>query len=68
MVLVDKNPFSFLRNPNNAIPVNSIYDNAQDETLPDVQELLGELDLEGDVRPILKKSLNWRRTLPRFPH
>jgi len=54
-VLVDNNPLSFLANPNNGILVSSFYNDANDDTLATVWELLQALDNEQDVRPRLSQ-------------
>jgi len=54
VVLIDNNPLSFLANPSNGILVSSFYDDATDDTLPAVWELLEELETLDDVRPALQ--------------
>lgn len=55
-VLVDNNPLSFLKNPENGILVNSYYTDATDTTLRAVRTILDELDAVPDVRPILTRQ------------
>lgn len=55
-VLVDNNPLSFLKNPDNGILVNSFYTDASDQTLPAVLDLLDELKSVPDVRPVLSQK------------
>jgi TFIIF-interacting CTD phosphatase-like protein len=55
-VLVDNNPVSFLPNPENGILVPSFYTNAEDTALPQVWDLLQELENEPDVRPALAEK------------
>lgn len=56
VVLIDNNPYSFLANPTNGILVSNFYDDPKDDTLQAVMELLEELDLVDDVRPILDEK------------
>jgi Dullard-like phosphatase family protein len=56
IVLVDNNPISFLANPSNGILVKSFYNDASDDTLLNVLDLLHELDDCDDVRPYLDQK------------
>jgi len=55
VVLVDNNPVSFLLQPDNGIPVSSFYDQADDEELEAVLQVLRLLSAEEDVRPVLRE-------------
>jgi len=63
VVLVDNNPLSFLSNPSNGILVSSFFNDASDNTLPAVVELLDELDLLEDVRPSLDSRFGLKDAL-----
>jgi Dullard-like phosphatase family protein len=56
IVLIDNNPISFIPNPSNGILVKSFYNDASDDTLLNVLEILDELDDCEDVRPYLDKK------------
>jgi CTD small phosphatase-like protein 2 len=62
-VLVDNNPYSFLKNPSNGILVPSFYQDHKDDTLPAVADLLFELEQTKDVRPTLKKKFGLETAL-----
>ena len=53
-VLVDNNQMSFLNNPDNGILVSNFFDDPNDTTLLAVLDLLGNLEQEEDVRPLLR--------------
>lgn len=63
VVLVDNNPYSFLANPTNGILVSNFYDDAKDDTLQAVIELLSELDSVEDVRPVLDEKFGLQDAL-----
>lgn len=63
IVLVDNNPLSFLANPSNGILVTSFYNDAADQTLPAVLQLLEELDGHEDVRPHLDERFGLKTAL-----
>lgn len=65
-VLVDNNPLSFLDNPDNGILVSNFYDDPNDTTLLAVIDLLGELDSEKDVRPLLQSRFGVKRFLEKI--
>jgi len=62
-VLVDNNPYSFLANPSNGILVSNFYDDAKDDTLHSVINLLRELESVEDVRPILDSKFGLKDAL-----
>lgn len=55
VVLVDNNPLSFLRNPHNGILVKNFYDDASDDSLASVWDILQELEEHDNVQPLLKR-------------
>lgn len=57
-VLVDNNPLSFLSNPENGILVSSFYTDAHDTALPEVWDILQQLEDEPDVRPALAQNFS----------
>jgi len=62
-VLVDNNPLSFYANPENGILVNSFYQDASDNTLAAVTEVLADLEDCQDVRPVLTERFQLGRAL-----
>ena len=70
-ILVDNNIFSFLPQPTNGILVPAFYDNPKDNILPQVLDVVKQLQTESDVRPALhdmfdltghiKKTLEWEK-------
>ena len=65
-VLVDNNPFSFLKQPKNGIPVVSWYESVHDTALEKVLEFLDSVDNLADVRPFLDATFHVESTLERF--
>lgn len=63
VVLIDNNPMSFLANPMNGILVCNFYDDAKDDTLQAVMDLLHELDQQDDVRPFLNNKFGLKDAL-----
>lgn len=66
-VLVDNNPMSFLSNPENGILVPSFYTDSQDAALPEVWDILQQLEHEEDVRPALTQKFALRENLDSLP-
>lgn len=62
-VLIDNNIFSFLSNPENGIPIPEFYDNADDDFLMPLLELLNYLDSKPDVRTSLDHRFHMREAL-----
>jgi Dullard-like phosphatase family protein len=62
-VLIDNNPLSFITHPENGILVSSFYNDAQDNTLPAVFDLLLELESCPDVRPVLDARFGLKSAL-----
>lgn len=62
-VLVDNNPLSFLSHPSNGILVSSFFDDPDDDTLKEVQNLLRELERHDDVRPVLREKFKLKKVL-----
>ena len=52
-ILVDNNIFSFIPQPSNGILVPAFYDNPKDNVLPQVLDIVKELQTERDVKPAL---------------
>ena len=65
-VLVDNNPFSFVPQPRNGIPVVSWYNDLRDNALQKVIEFLDGIDKLEDVRPFLDQQFHVDATLKRF--
>lgn len=65
-VLVDNNPFSFVPQPRNGIPVVSWYNDIRDNALEKVTEFLDGIDKLDDVRPFLDQQFHIDATLKRF--
>ena len=65
-VLVDNNPFSFVPQPRNGIPVVSWYNDLRDNALQKVIEFLDGIDKLDDVRPFLDQQFHVDATLKRF--
>ncbi|GAX28777.1 hypothetical protein FisN_25Lh165 [Fistulifera solaris] len=66
VVLVDNNPLSFLSHPENGILVNSFYTDPEDDALPQVLDLLNEIDEYPDVRPILAPRFGLEESLQQY--
>ena len=62
-VLVDNNPVSFYANPENGILVNNFYQDPRDNTLEAVQDLLLQLEVFQDVRPVLSERFQLKAAL-----
>jgi len=62
-VLVDNNPVSFYANPENGILVNNFYQDPRDNTLEAVQDLLLQLEVSQDVRPVLGERFQLKTAL-----
>jgi Dullard-like phosphatase family protein len=63
IVLIDNNPLAMVATPDNAVPIPSWFDQADDRELEKVLAILKEMkDLE-DVRPYLKKKFRFRENL-----
>jgi CTD small phosphatase-like protein 2 len=56
VVLVDNNPFSFMFQPYNGIPIASWFGDEADRDLESLLQILIQLSRVEDVRPILKES------------
>ena len=65
-VLVDNNPFSFVPQPQNGIPVVSWYQNPNDVALHKVYQFLEQLEPMSDVRPFLDSTFHVENTLNKF--
>ena len=65
-VLVDNNPFSFVPQPQNGIPVVSWYQNPEDVALSKVFQFLQQLQPMNDVRPFLDTTFHVEKTLNKF--
>jgi CTD small phosphatase-like protein 2 len=65
-VLVDNNPFSFVPQPRNGIPVVSWYSDLRDNALQKVIEFLDGIDKLEDVRPFLDQQFHVDATLKQF--
>jgi len=66
VMLLDDNPNAYLFQPQNAIPINSWYDDIQDKQLADVQHLL-DIILKAERSPVttleqMDSTLKWDRT------
>ena len=59
-ILVDNNLYSFVPQPSNGILVPAFYDNPQDSVLPQVLDIVKQLDKESDVKPVLDELFNLR--------
>ena len=55
VVLVDNNPVSLMRQPDNGLLVPSFFDDPQDDVLPTVLDFLRQLSKEKDIRPVIRK-------------
>ena len=55
VVLVDNNPVSLMRQPDNGLLVPSFFDDPQDDVLPTVLDFLRQLAKEKDIRPVIRK-------------
>jgi CTD small phosphatase-like protein 2 len=64
--LVDNNPFSFVCQPRNGIPVVSWYQNPEDVALSKVFQFLQQLQPLDDVRPFLDSTFHVAKTLNKF--
>lgn len=62
-VLVDNNPFALLATPDNAMPIQSFYDDPEDNELEKALQLLLEMSQLDDVRPYLQERFNFRQHL-----
>jgi Dullard-like phosphatase family protein len=62
-VLVDNNPLSFLSNPENGILVSSFFTDGQDSALPEVWNVLQQLEDKHDVRPTLTEKYDLKTML-----
>lgn len=62
-VLVDNNPFALLATPDNAMPIQSFYDDPEDNELEKALQLLLEMSQLDDVRPYLQERFNFRAHL-----
>ncbi len=67
-VLVDNNPLSFLSNPENGILVSSFYTDARDNALPEVWNVLQQLENEPDVRPSLMEKFSLKSPIDDQEH
>lgn len=65
-VLVDNNPFSFVPQPSNGIPVVSWYDNPADVALSKVLQFCEQLEHLQDVRNYLDATFHVAQTLNKF--
>jgi TFIIF-interacting CTD phosphatase-like protein len=66
IVLVDNNPFSFVPQPKNGVPVVSWYHNPEDVALSKVYQFLEQLEPLKDVRPYLDATFHVQETLNKF--
>jgi len=57
-VLVDNSPSVFLPQPFNGIPIESFYDDAEDDALRKTLALLDALDEESDVRRLIASKIH----------
>ena len=55
VVLVDNNPLSLMRQPDNGLLVPSFFDDPNDDVLPTVLDFLRQLAKEKDIRPVIRK-------------
>ena len=55
VVLVDNNPVSLMRQPDNGLLVPSFFDDPNDDVLPTVLDFLRQLSKEKDIRPVIRK-------------
>lgn len=60
IVLVDNNPMAMIASPDNAIPIQSWFDNPFDHELLKVHALCYEMKDMKDVRPFLEQKLQFR--------
>jgi len=63
VVLIDNNPLAMLASPDNAMPIVSWYDDANDKELEKALTILHQMKDLKDVRPYLKKKFGFRQTL-----
>jgi CTD small phosphatase-like protein 2 len=56
VILVDNNPFSFMFQPYNGIPITSWFGDESDRELESLLQILIQLSRVEDVRPVLKES------------
>ena len=68
MVLIDDSVASFLKQPDNAIPINPWFGDAQDRALPLLIPMLRGLERVTDVRDNLRTSYNVRKELQTLLH
>lgn len=58
VIIVDNTPYVFAYQPDNAIPVDSWYDDQDDTVLSDLLPFLENLAKEDDVRPLLRSTFH----------
>jgi len=63
VVLIDNNPLAMLASPDNAMPILSWYDDANDKELEKALTILHQMKDLKDIRPFLKKKFGFRQTL-----
>eukprot|EP00002_Diphylleia_rotans_P028647 TRINITY_DN578_c0_g1_i1.p1 TRINITY_DN578_c0_g1~~TRINITY_DN578_c0_g1_i1.p1 ORF type:complete len:394 (-),score=65.95 TRINITY_DN578_c0_g1_i1:407-1588(-) len=70
MVIIDNNPLSFARNPDNGIAVKSFYGEEDSAcSLIHLLPFLHALSLTSDVRPVLRERFDWAHKIyPYYLH
>jgi len=63
VAIVDNTPYVFGFQPDNAIPIESWYDDPQDRELDELQPLLDRMRNARDVRPLLVEAFGMRRRI-----
>ena len=61
IIIIDNNPISYSMNQENAIPILTWYDDLNDNELDKLIPLMVYLSKVDDVRPIIKKIVNFQR-------
>ncbi|KAJ1461072.1 HAD-like domain-containing protein [Pelagophyceae sp. CCMP2097] len=60
VALVDNTPYVFAYQPDNAVPIESWYDDPRDRGLLELLPLLRSLEFAEDVRPLLREAFHLR--------
>ena len=63
VAIVDNTPYVFGFQPDNAIPIESWYDDPHDRELDDIRGLLDRLRTAADVRPVLVEAFGMRKQI-----
>lgn len=61
VIIIDNSPYVYQRQPHNAIPIKSWYDDPHDKELFEMMDFLKKLSKVDNVQEILDSTLSWRQ-------